>query len=156
MDYPLDLAGFAPGSIELRSTRGGYALFQNGQKADRPPKRNRSYFSLVKADGTNEEAQLKPRALGMDIPNVKVGGELYQPVEALPKVLIVLSLIPLVLLFFGGALGGLIGAVASVGNMRLLRKVEGPLRYILPVVVLIAAVAIFLVVASLINNAVDA
>jgi len=77
----------------------------------------RKWFSLPTADGAAVEARVTSSLIS-PFPTIDVAGVKHAMGPALPTVLKVLILLPVVLLV-GGLLGGLIGALAVVANARI-------------------------------------
>ncbi|MEV4612879.1 hypothetical protein AB0K43_09780 [Kitasatospora sp. NPDC049258] len=77
------------------------------------------------------------------------------PLDGLSSWQLLLTLVPLALLFIGGAIGGAIGAVALFTNATVAKKpFATPVKAALMVGVVVAAFVVYLAVAVAINSAV--
>jgi hypothetical protein len=131
-------------------------IFVDGVEVQ-PERRGRMrVFAVTLGDGSKAELQL--RNSGLDVlPRANlVSGD---PPEAIPIQLArplawweyALSALPLLLIAVGGALGGLTGALAAYLNLRLMRtNLSAPLRALAAVGVAIAALFVYLAVATVI------
>jgi len=75
-------------------------------------------FTVPMADGSEVTAQFQA-ALTDSIPSLGVDGVTYKFGEPIPMALAVMSFLPLVLIFVGGAVGGGIGAVGWITNRKI-------------------------------------
>lgn len=144
MDYPLNLPGFEFRQPLLRTSWfRGPVFIQEGVPAAKAKTRGR--FILRKNDGTSVEARVVPRSLGFDpVPDVEIDGHRMTLVPPLRWWQWLLSGLPLILVFAGGAAGGLIGAVATYANVAILRSgMSAPQRYLAVVITSVAAVLLF-------------
>ena len=95
----------------------GAKLVIDGQPA---PKAGWGAFWLTRPDGSRVKARLA-QGLMTWIPDVVVDKTRYPVGPKLPVVLAVIALLPFLLVFIGGALGGFCGAVGWGVNSKLAR-----------------------------------
>ena len=121
MIYQVSVPGCEGRNIELRT---GYfsspKLLVDGQPAPKGP--HRGELLLRRSDGTDVVVSWKRMFLGLDVPQLLVGGQAVKVVEPLAWYEMVWCGLPVVLVFAGGALGGLIGAVAVSINAKIFRE----------------------------------
>ena len=67
-------------------------------------------------------ARFRNQAFGLDFPQLAVGKQIINIVAPLKWYQWALAILPVLLVTFGGALGGLIGLIAAWINIRLLRQ----------------------------------
>ena len=82
------------------------------------PTTGRRRFPLPTTDGATVDARVTS-SLVSPYPTIEIAGVKHEMGPALPIVLKVLILLPAVLLLGGGALGGLIAAMAILANARI-------------------------------------
>lgn len=144
MDYPINLPGFERNQPVLRTSwYKGPAFIQGGVPAEKA--KTRGSFVLKKNDGNPVQARLVQRGLGFDpVPDVEIDGHRITLVPPLRWWQWLLSGLPLILVFAGGAAGGLIGAIATYANVAILRSgMPTPQRYLGVVITSLAAVLLF-------------
>lgn len=78
-------------------------------------------FLIPSSDGTIVKAFPKP-ALPDFVPMLEIHGIKNQTAERLTTFQYVIGLLPILLLFLGGAIGGAIGAVGAITNFYILRQ----------------------------------
>jgi hypothetical protein len=87
-------------------------------------------------------------------PTLNINGVKHRTGPPVPLTLRVLALVPIVLVGFGGLVGGLIGALGVMVNMAIARlPVSAVLKALLMLGVLAVAVAVWIVVAGAIGLA---
>jgi hypothetical protein len=150
MQYLVQADGFEGRQLVVESAGwfAGAKLMLDGQPAPKGPKRGQ--LLLRRNDGVDVVAQL--RNIFVDpIPQVVIDGKTIKLAEPLPWYAWVWSALPLMLLFLGGALGGLLGAVAMTINGRVFRAdMNGPLKFIATgAISLVAAIAYFALAVAL-------
>jgi hypothetical protein len=148
MGQQLIEGGFANRPLEVRRTwLGSFRLHQDGRPAESVRRR---VYRVTTDDGEEVEAELVPQLLGTDVPVIRVGTTDHRLVPRLNGVAVALACFPLVLLVLGAALGGLIGAVAAVVNIAVMR-LERPAwaRALVAVGVTVTAFFLWLALASL-------
>jgi len=119
MDIPVQLPGMEGQTVALRlaGAFSGAQLVLNGRAL---PKRN-GLVQLRSNAGSTLAVKFKNRFLD-PIPNLIVGGQTIQLVPPLEWYQYVWMGIPIVLLFVGGALGGLCGGLAVAVSSRVFRS----------------------------------
>ena len=155
MQYPVQIEGFEGQSIVVQAPGflAGPKLLVNGQPAAKGPKRNQ--LSLRRNDGMEAVVQWKPRALGLDVPQLLVDGQTVEVVESLKWYEWLWSALPLVLIFSGGAIGGLLGAIGLFANIKLFRSsLSNIVKYLATGAVIVAVGVAYAIVAMLVATAV--
>lgn len=131
---------------------GKNALLIDGQPAAAGPKRGQ--FVFRRSDGREATAYFKP-AFPDTMPILMVD---EQPIRLAPKLEwyeLVWACFPIVLLFVGGALGGLLGAGGAAFNIQIFRsKMPVVARYALAAVVTFCCLLLFIIVGSIIQAAI--
>ncbi len=148
--YQLSLPGFEGRRIEVRASGffTGYKLLVDGSPVAKGPKRGQ--MLLRRNDGTDVLAAWKPMGLGLDVPQLQVEGTTIPLVRPLLWYEWIWAGVPFVLLFIGGALGGLLGGVALAVNVKLFRsEFSTPMKFLFSGVVSALAVLTFLLIAML-------
>jgi hypothetical protein len=151
MNYELKLQGFEGQRIEVRSPGifSGYKLLVNDEKVPKGPKRGQ--LLLRRNDGIEIIASLKPKILGLDVPQLLIDGKTYNLVEPLLWYELMWSGLPIFLVFTGGALGGALGALAFSVNARVFRAPLNPIvKFATTTGVSFLAVMVFLIIALMI------
>jgi len=146
MEYPIQLPGHENLKLTLR-TAGAFSASKVMQEGVPLAKAKGSYTVMLPGG----ETLLFKIKLGFDLysPRIEFGGAVIEIVPALPIALVVWAYLPLVLVFLGGAIGGLCGGAATYGMLatfhsRLPRVAKALLGLALPVV----AFFIYLLVAG--------
>jgi len=106
-------------SVRLPGGFKGVGLLLDGAPA--PAGEARLTYTLPRVDGGVAHARLNAEALGMKFTLV-VDGRSYPVGVELPGWLIVFVGMPLLLLFIGGALGGLCGGIGAAVNQGLVQR----------------------------------
>jgi hypothetical protein len=92
----------------------------NGQVP--PPGKRRGEYLLKNDDGQELTVHFRNQIFGLDYPQLEVGTQTLNIVDPLKWYQWVLTILPVLLVAFGGALGGLIGMIAAWFNIRLFRQ----------------------------------
>ncbi|KQO18271.1 hypothetical protein [Paenibacillus sp. Leaf72] len=106
-------------NTELKITTGfagRFSVFINGNKIE---KSNDGY--LFPLNGETQQITVR-RAMLDNVPKVTWNGREVLLAKKLKSYEWILSALPLLLLFLGGAVGGAIGAIAMLGNVNLFRS----------------------------------
>lgn len=153
MRYQTNLVGLSDRRIEVESSVfGGSKLLVDGQPAPKGPKR--SQFLVRGTDGRDSVVELK-KVLPDPVPQVLWAGQTIRLEEPLAWYQWLWVCIPLVLMFVGGAIGGVVGAVAMTINTRILRsKLSGLLRYATTAIVSALAGGAYVVIARMFLSAI--
>lgn len=122
MRYPVRLDGFEGQTIEVESGGlfSGPKILVNRQPAPRGT--SRQEVVLRRNDGTNVVATLKPSLFGLDVPQLVVAGRTISVVEPLKWYEWAWSALPILLVFVGGLLGGVLGFFGLIANARIFRS----------------------------------
>jgi hypothetical protein len=148
MRYPVRLEGFEGQTIEIQpgGLFSGPKVLVNRQPAPKGSKRLEAI--LRRSDGTNVVVTLKQRAFGLDVPQLVVDGKTIQFVRPLTWYVWVWSALPLLLVFAGGALGGIFGFFGLTMNAKIFRsQMNGLVKFVLTAIISLLIGAAFLAVA---------
>jgi hypothetical protein len=96
-------------------------LFADDREVPRLPGRPRR-FHLLSGDDASAEILLKPRGYVDPAPRVFIDGTELSVVRDLKWYEYVVGLLPVLLVFFGGFIGGALGALGAITNFRVLRS----------------------------------
>ena len=92
--------------------------------------------------------------MGLDAPQLVVDGKTIPFVEPLKGYQLLWSVWPLLLVFVGGALGGMLGGVAAAINIKLLRTdIQGVLKYMLIGSISVFTIVVYLVLVTVVRSA---
>lgn len=129
--YPVKIPGFESDDIELESS-GFFSparLFINGNKAEAGSKNNE--VLLRKQDGSTTSLFFQ-NAFFDTVPRLLVNGKSIQIAPPLAWYQYVYSGLPLLLILVGGVVGAVLGMVAFILNIRIMRgSLRIPLKYLL-------------------------
>ena len=126
----------------------GPKLLVNGISAPKGSKRGE--MTLQRNDGKQATAKWKPQALGLDVPQLIVDGEVITLVEPLKWYQLVWGGLPILLIFIGGALGGATGFIGFSANTKIFRKeMSDVLEYLATGAVSVLAVVAYFIVATI-------
>jgi len=119
MDYPFTLPGHSDLNLSLRS--GGLLTGAKILKDGVPLKRSKAVVLVPLADGSSLELKIK---IGFDMftPKILFAGQEIEVMPPLPAFWVVWAYLPLLLMFIGGAIGGLCGGAAAAGTLSVLRS----------------------------------
>jgi hypothetical protein len=130
-------------SVEAASGFSGPQLLLNGEVV----KRRKGLYPVVSDSGTETLVKMKYNLVD-PIPTLIIDGQPVKLAQPLQWYVYGWSGLPLLLLFIGGALGGLVGGYATVVNGRIFRSDRGPTaKYGLSGAVTVLAVVIFFALA---------
>jgi hypothetical protein len=148
MSYPLLLAGFESQTFEVEPAGmfSGPKLLVNGQAPQKGPKRGEMILTLD--NGSRVIASWKSSFLGD--PALIIAGRKIDVLPALKWYQWTWAGLPVVLIFAGGALGGICGAIAFMLNTRVFRsEMSGVEKYILTLLISILAGMLYALLAFL-------
>jgi hypothetical protein len=137
-------------ALRAAGTFTGAKLMLNGQEV---AKQN-GFFNLRSNAGSTLAVKLKGRILD-PIPNLEVGGQIIQLAPSLQWYQYAWMGIPIVLVFGGGAIGGLCGGLAAALSSRIFRsdRTEG-MKYALTGLISLGAFFTYFVIAGTIVAAI--
>jgi hypothetical protein len=143
---PLSIAGIAgPVAVKTNWFTGRSTITVGGQQI---PTTGRGRFALPTTSGQTTEARVRAQMLD-PYATVEVGGQKYRTGPAVPLGVRIVGLLPLLLVFWGGLVGGLIGALGVAANFWVIREVKSTALKVLALVgVLAVTVVIWLVVGT--------
>ncbi len=150
MNYTLRLPGFSGHTVVVQSPRvfSGYKLFIDGQPAPKGPRRGQ--MLMRRDDGVEVVAFWKPRVLGFDVPQLQVGDATIDLVPPLAWYAWLWGGLPILLVFVGGALGGLLGGLAFALNAKIFRtQLNLSLQFLVSGTISVFAVILYFVIAIL-------
>lgn len=151
MGYTATIEGFEGQKIEVNvGFWSGPKLLVNGQPA--PKGQKRGEMVLQRNDGRQVVASWKPQALGFDVPQLVVDGKAVNLVEPLKWYQWVWGGWPVLLLFFGGALGAIAGVLGFSINAKIFRtEMSEVLKYVVTGAVSVLAVVAYFIVALVVS-----
>lgn len=154
MRYHVNLDGFDDREIivETGGLLRGSRLLVDGK----PAKKGNQRGQYVLTDNNGFKVPVFKKHAFLDpVPHLIVDDEEYRFVEPLTAFQWIWCGIPLVLIFVGGAIGGLIGGVAFFLNTRVFRSEMSSLeRYVLAGLISLIAFFAFLILAALFQRAI--
>jgi hypothetical protein len=142
MRYPLELEGFEGHTMEVSGSGfiQGPRLYFDGRPAKRGP--GKLEYLLTRNDGIKVKLTLRQTVFD-NAPHVIFEGEKIRLAEPLRPIEGIWCALPLLLIFFGGMIGGGLGAAAFWLNTRVFgMDMSVPEKYLLTG--LISAIAVFL------------
>lgn len=147
MQYPVNVPGFEGRNMVVEtSVWSTPKLLVDGGPAPKGPKRNQY---AIKPHNSNHEVLVELKTKFPDsIPVVYANGNEYHIAEPLSTSAMIWAAAPLLLMFVGGAIGGLLGGLAAFANMQAMRSdLPIPARYGISGVFSFAAFIIWLTIA---------
>ena len=155
MTIQLDINGFEGQNIEVKppSFFSGAQLLVNGSPAEKGPKRGQ--LRLQKNDGTDVIASWQPTMMGFDLPKLVVDGEVIEISEPIKWYEMAWSAFPLLIIFVGGLIGGVIGFIGFTINAKVFRSdLHTIVKFLLTAGISVLSVIIYLVLAVLFHTAI--
>lgn len=152
---PVKVAGFENQKIEVKPS--GFAstakLFVNGLEAVKGKKRGQ--MLLRQDDGTEVIAKWKGNFL--DVPKLEVNGQIYHIDKPIKWYQWIWGGWPIMMIFFGGALGGICGAIALSVNLKIYRAedIHPVLQYFITAVISVTSIFIYAILALLFSQAIN-
>lgn len=148
MSYPVRLPGFEGQEIVVEPAGffAGPRLLVNGQPAQKG--KGRGEMIVRRNDGKDVVFTFRNNFL--DVPGLLVDGKPLDLVEPLKWYEWAWNGLPLVMIFFGGALGGMLGVLAMSFNIKMFRSSQSTLlKYILTGAIGVGAFIVYFIIASL-------
>ena len=146
--YPYEVPGVAeplalkPGFWRQHLLQGGVALERRGRE-----------FPVRLANGSTTQARFRRVLLGFDIPDVFIDGTAYAYAPRLPVMVVIWCFLPVVLIVLGGLIPAVIGLLAAIGNLRVMRThASNPAKAAASLGLTIAGAAAVLLIAGLLNH----
>lgn len=154
MDFHPVIEGFEGQDITVKSSLiTGTRLLLADQKAPKGP--HRGTMSLTRNDGRVVVARWIPQMFGFDTPQLEVDGKNFILTQPLKAYEMILSALPIVLVFIGGLLGGIIGILGFGASAAIFRSgLNKGVKVLLSILVIIVAVILYLVLATLFQLAI--
>lgn len=154
MDYPITgIPGFESRTVVVRS-----AGVISGPKLlvdDEVIKGSWGKYTLRRNDGTDVQARLVNNLFD-PIPQLVVGGKTYTSIPPLPWIQTFWAGAPFLLLFIGGFIGALLGAVAVYFNTRIFRSnLHIALKFVVTGLISGATAMVYLILAILLRTAIQ-
>jgi hypothetical protein len=146
------IPGFEGQRIEVKVSSGfsSSQLFVNGQPAPAAPKKGQ--YLLRRNDGREVSAQFKG-SFPDPVPVLLVDGQTIRLADPMPWYEMAWALFPLVLVFLGGAIGGLLGGGAATVNAQIMRSSHNiVVRYALCALISLTAIGLWAFIVSLIRR----
>ena len=145
-----------PGAAEPLALRSGVwrpHQLPGGVERDRSD----SEYQVLLADGRTVPARFQRVLIGFDIPDLVVDGTAYQYAPRLPVWVAIWCFLPIALVALGGAIPALIGCVAAIGNLRVMRtSASVAAKAAASLGLTLAALATVLLIAGLLNHVLHA
>ena len=155
MDHSIRLDGFEGRTLAVESPGifTGPRLLVDGIPAEKGPRRGQ--FLLRRNDGRQVVANWKPKFMGLDFPQLEIDGKLFDVVAPLKWYAWAWSVLPLCLIFIGGALGGFIGAIGFMTNAKIFRSETNLVwKFFITAGVSFMSFLVYLIAALAITNAI--
>jgi hypothetical protein len=149
MLYQLEVPGFEGQRLEIEAGAFKKTLLLNGVKA---PSAGVGKYRLTRNDG--REVTTKWASSLDPAPSIVIDGQTVRTAPALKWYEMVVVGAPLLLVVVGGAIGGLLGAVAATFNAKLIRSAQpAAVRYVGCVIVACIAAACYVLIAGALHLA---
>lgn len=153
MKHTFTLPEFPNSTFEMETSiwTGKPTLAMDGELISRSGEKGRPF--LIPTDSEEHvKAYPKPSYLDM-VPALEIDGIRHNIVDKLKWYEYVLCLVPLLLVFIGGGLGGAIGGVGAVSNLQIMRTDgSNATKYLKVIAVSMAAYLVYFVAAYLFFN----
>lgn len=139
-------------SVTTRSLTKNSLLYLDGMQQKRIAGfKNRNKYALHDDNDNPVVVEVKPSIIDT-IPTVILDGEKIQLVPAIVWYQYIFILLPVLLILFGGAIGGVFGFVGATINSGIIRSQVHPvLRYILTILVTFACYLTYLLLVGIIS-----
>ncbi len=156
MNYPLKIDGFENQDIQYiqNGINASAQILVNGE----PPiaSENGLRWLLTRDDGKTVQAFFHKRSIFSNGQALEVDGKAYWPegITQMKWYQYLWCSIPLVLLFIGGAVGGIFGAIGMFANTRIFynNELQPTLKYVLTLGISIGVLVLYFVVALAISR----
>lgn len=141
MKHRVEIEGFESQNIEAQFGLFRPTLFVNGQEVQRDSSGN----MVLQADN-GETVVARWKTPWFDAPYLVVGNKTVWITPPMKWYQRLWCSLPLILLFIGGIVGGIIGLLAFFANMRVFWMTSGRARYVYTGLIFIFAIVIYLFV----------
>ena len=149
------IEGFEGQELVVKSSLlSGTKLFINDQKA---PKGQRwGEMALTRNDGRVVNARWIPQMFGFDTSQLEVDGKNYVLTTPLKWYEVVLSALPIILVFIGGLLGALVGVLAFAASSAIFRSgINKVGKILLSLLIILIAGIVYLLLSALVYGALN-
>ena len=150
MLYRLNVPGFEGQRLEIDAGAFKKTLLLNGVKA---PAAGIGKYRLIRSDG--REVTTKWTSSFDPAPSIVIDGQTIRTAPPLKWHEMVVVGAPLLLIFMGGAIGGLLGGIAATVNAKLMRSAQpAPVRYVGGIALACVAAVLYLLLAGALQLAI--
>lgn len=149
--YPVKLPGLEDRNIELEPAGiiKPARLLVDGHPAEKGERRNE--MVIRRTNGKKVSVYFEPSIFD-NLPKLKTGGKTYQVAPPIAWYQYVWCALPLILVFTGGVVGAVLGLIAFLFNIRLMRaRIHPGLRYLVTLGISAAAYLVYFLAAMLIT-----
>ena len=154
MTYHFSLADFPGAAFQLDTSpwTGRSALFKDGVLLEQAQEKGKPFLIPV-SELDVVRAFPKPSFPDM-VPILEINGAKHRVVAQLPWFEYTLGGLPVLLLFMGGALGGMIGVAGTMSSYLVFRRetLAKPIRYVAVIGIGLSCLLVYLLLAGLISN----
>jgi hypothetical protein len=150
MKYNFQLSDFPNSNFEIETSiwTGKSKLFMNNSEIKKSTEKGKP-FIIPRADGSLALAFPKQTYPDL-IPTLEINGKINHIVEKLKWFEYFVGGLPIILIFVGGAIGGLIGVIASLTNFNVFRQEGNPIvKYMKVIGITGASYLVYLLVVTL-------
>lgn len=152
--YSVNIEGFEDSNVEIETSGifKGTSVYLDGKAV--PKEKAKGEYLLTSIAGQQKVVLLKFVFLD-PIPTVHVDGREIKLADPLTWYQWLWTMWPLILLFIGGALGGFLGGVFSMINIRIIRSnLNSVLRYSVTFAISALAMVLYIILATAIHSSV--
>ena len=152
MQYPVQAEGFEGRKLilEIPGFFSSAKLWIDGQLAPKGPKKG--LFLLRRLDGTEATAKFRNQFLD-PVPQLVIDNETIKVVEPLRWYQWIWAGLPVLLIFIGGALGAILGFLATSINTRIFRsEINGLVQYVTVAVVSVGFVGVYFFIVLILSG----
>ncbi len=150
MKHNFNLSDFPNSNFEIKTSiwTGKSKLFMNNAEIKKSTEKGKP-FQIPRADGSIALAFAKQTYPDL-VPTLEIDGKINHIVEKLKWYEYLIGGLPIILIFLGGAIGGLIGVVASLTNFNIFRQEGNPmLKYSKVIGITSASYMVYLLIVTL-------
>jgi hypothetical protein len=150
MLYKLEVPGFEGQRLEIDAGAFKKTLLLNGVKA---PSGGIGKYRLTRNDG--REVTTKWASSFDPAPSIVIDGQTIRTASPLKWHEMLVVAAPILLVFIGGAVGGLLGGLAAAGNAKLMRSAQpAAVRYLGSIALACTATIVYVLIAGALHLAV--